>query len=188
MLTLTYSQWGNLLVLSACYRDPFLRRDIDGNKLRDLYTKTIAFLRQVSTPTSALKIDQRLLESIYQRLFESSSVMMQPNASFSSNASGTTPGQPQPSPMESAYGQGSVLAPMGPPPDHAGMTAPSRHPMGFPSPVPAQRDMMGPVQTQGGPVGTVPAGGFAPAPMGVAPMESRGPIMAPPPHQPNMMH
>lgn len=176
------------MVLSACYRDPFLRREIDGNKLKDLYRKTIAFLRQVSTLTSALSVDQRLLESIYQKLFfESSSVMMQPNASFSSTASGTTPGQPQLSPMESAHGQGSALAPMGPPPDQAGMMVPARHPVGVPTPVPAQRDMMGPVQTQGGPVGAVPAPGFAPVPMGVAPMEPHRPLMAPPPHQPNMM-
>ena len=130
MLTLACRQWGNLLVLSACYRDPFLRREIDGNKLKDLFKKTIAFLRQVSTLTSALRVDQRLLESIYQKLFETSSVMMQPNASFSSTASGTTPGQPQRSPMESTHGQGSALAPMRPPPDHASMMAPAQHPVG----------------------------------------------------------
>lgn len=187
MLTLACRQWGNLLVLSACYRDPFLRREIDGNKLKDLFKKTIAFLRQVSTLTSALRVDQRLLESIYQKLFETSSVMMQPNASFSSTASGTTPGQPQRSPMESTHGQGSALAPMRPPPDHAGMMAPAQHPVGVSAPVPAQRDMMGPVPTQAGTVGAVPAPGLAPVPMGVAPMEPHRQVMAPPPHQPNMM-
>ncbi|SPO00771.1 uncharacterized protein DNG_03519 [Cephalotrichum gorgonifer] len=64
-----HAQWGNLVVLAACYRDPFLRKEIDRNKLRDLFERTIYFLWQVSTPDSALRVDQRLLEGIYQKLF-----------------------------------------------------------------------------------------------------------------------
>ncbi|CAI4215250.1 unnamed protein product [Parascedosporium putredinis] len=38
-----HAQWGNLVVLAACYCDPFLRQHIDAPKLRDLYHKTIGF-------------------------------------------------------------------------------------------------------------------------------------------------
>lgn len=177
-------QWGNLLVLSACYRDPLLRSDVDGGKLRDLFVKTIAFLKQVSAHSSALRVDLRFLEKLYPKMFqESLPTTIQPNSSFSSTTSGPTPGQPQPGPMGPAQGQGNMPAPMGPP-DHAGMTMPPRLPVGG-SP-PGREMTSSTVSTQSGPMGSVQATPMVPGPIGLAPIEPEQPAMVPQ-HHPNMM-
>ena len=179
------SQWGNLLVLAACYRDPFLRQEVDGDKLRDLFLRTMNFLRQVSTFSSALSVDRRLLDTLYRILFPEPSYMIHPKASFSSTASGTTPGQAQLSPPGPAQGQGNVQEPMGPPRDPGGMMVPPAFPVGGPPPGPLQREMMGHSPTQAGGLGSVPTPPMVTGPMGPMPMDGQQPATAPP-HHPNM--
>ncbi|KAK2666436.1 Zn(2)-C6 fungal-type DNA-binding domain [Fusarium oxysporum f. sp. vasinfectum] len=41
-----HAQWGNVLILSAAFRDPVLRTYVDEELLRTLFHKTIQFLRQ----------------------------------------------------------------------------------------------------------------------------------------------
>jgi hypothetical protein len=79
------SQWGNLLVLAACYRDPFLRAEINEVKLKHLFARTISFFRKIVGATSALAHDMRILEGIQRDLFES--IDPHANTSFSSNTS-----------------------------------------------------------------------------------------------------
>ncbi|EGX96258.1 C6 finger domain protein, putative [Cordyceps militaris CM01] len=59
-----HAQWGNLLVLSAAFRDPIMGAYVDEKLLRHLFQKTIAFLRQSATATSSLRIDMHILEGI----------------------------------------------------------------------------------------------------------------------------
>lgn len=58
------SQWGNLLTLAACYRDPILGKFVDENTLRGLFRRTIAFMGTIAQPSSALAIDLRILEGL----------------------------------------------------------------------------------------------------------------------------
>jgi hypothetical protein len=95
-----HAQWGNLLVLSAAYKDPVLRRFVEEDLLRTLFHRTIAFLRQSSTATSSLRVDMRILEGLQRDLF----LVPDPRttSSFSSHASVQTPkmsGAPGPVPM-----------------------------------------------------------------------------------------
>lgn len=69
-----FSQWGNLLVLSACFKDDVLSSQVDAGLLHTLFTKTIQFLRQSSTATSSLEIDIHILEGIQRDLFPPGSV------------------------------------------------------------------------------------------------------------------
>lgn len=88
-----HAQWGNLLVLSAAYRDPVLHKYVDEHLLQTLFHKTIAFLRQSATATSSLKIDQHILEGIQRDLFPS----IDPRASSSfSNSSAAGYHTPRP--------------------------------------------------------------------------------------------
>ncbi|RKU39804.1 hypothetical protein DL546_000126 [Coniochaeta pulveracea] len=64
-----HAQWGNLLVLSAAYKDPTLGRFIQGDVLRDLFSKTIAFFHTVTHRFSALAIDLRILKGLEKDLF-----------------------------------------------------------------------------------------------------------------------
>ncbi|UKZ72974.1 hypothetical protein TrVFT333_000611 [Trichoderma virens FT-333] len=64
-----HAQWGNLLVLSAAFKDPVLHKFVDDGLLRNLFTKTIAFLRQSATHTSSLRIDMHILEGLQRDLF-----------------------------------------------------------------------------------------------------------------------
>jgi hypothetical protein len=114
------SQWGNLLVLAACYESDVLRPHVDPELLRELFRRTILFFRQISNETSALKVDLRILEALEARLFAHD---MSANRSFSSGMSGPPPfehampmpsGHPPPPPlppMEGAFAQP-------PPPGH----------------------------------------------------------------------
>lgn len=65
-LTFTlYRQWGNLLTLAACSRDPTLFKFIDKELLRILFIKTINFFRGIAHSTSALLTDLLMLEGLY---------------------------------------------------------------------------------------------------------------------------
>ena len=63
------SQWGNLLVLSAAYKDPVLHRHVDADLLQELLQKTIRFFKQSSTVTSSLRTDMHILEGLQRDLF-----------------------------------------------------------------------------------------------------------------------
>lgn len=86
-----HAQWGNLLVLAAAYVDPTLHDSVDGQLLKTLFEKTIHFLRQSATTTSALRLDMHILEGLYQDLFVHSMNEPKPNSSFSSSVSLQTP-------------------------------------------------------------------------------------------------
>ncbi|GKU15239.1 unnamed protein product, partial [Fusarium langsethiae] len=79
-----HAQWGNLLVLSAAFRDPVLHSYVDEELLQTLFHKTIKFLRQPATATSALRTDMRILEGLQKDLF---SYYPSTNCSFSSDTS-----------------------------------------------------------------------------------------------------
>jgi hypothetical protein len=88
-----HAQWGNLLVLSAAYRDPVLSKFIDEDLLKTLFHRTIAFLRQSSTATSSLRIDLGILEGLQRDLFYGPDPRT--GSSFSSQpASAQTPTMP----------------------------------------------------------------------------------------------
>lgn len=91
------SQWGNLLVLSAAFRDPVLHSYVDEELLRTLFHKTIQFLRQSATATSALRTDMHILEGLQRDLF---SYDPRTNSSFSSGTS--APGYHTPRPVAMA--------------------------------------------------------------------------------------
>jgi hypothetical protein len=84
-----HAQWGNLLVLSAAYRDPVLNQFIDEDLLRTLFHKTIQFLRQSATSTSSLRADLHILEGLQRDLFYGPDPRT--NSSFSSQPSTLTP-------------------------------------------------------------------------------------------------
>jgi len=98
-----HAQWGNLLTLSAAYRDPTLHEYVDERLLRELFNKTIAFLRIHAQPSSALTTDIRILEELQNELWGASSSMRRmnsvndiinaghPGSSFSSTASAGPP-------------------------------------------------------------------------------------------------
>ncbi|EXK79699.1 hypothetical protein FOQG_15724 [Fusarium oxysporum f. sp. raphani 54005] len=64
-----HAQWGNLLILSAAFRDPILGTYVDEELLRTLFHKTNQFLRQSATATSALRTDMHILEGLQRDLF-----------------------------------------------------------------------------------------------------------------------
>ncbi|GKU22607.1 unnamed protein product, partial [Fusarium langsethiae] len=64
-----HTQWGNLLVPLAAFRDPVLHSYVDEELLQTLFHKTIKFLRQPATATSALRTDMRILEGLQKDLF-----------------------------------------------------------------------------------------------------------------------
>jgi hypothetical protein len=84
-----YSQWGNILTLMAAYKDPILKSLIEKGRLVKLLHKTLAFLKLVGQPSSALFIDYRILEYC-GRVAGLIPELQAPNtsSSFSSNASG----------------------------------------------------------------------------------------------------
>lgn len=78
------SQWGNLLVLSACSQNNVLREWVPMDLLQVLFSRTIDFLRQSSTATSSLRTDMHILEGISRDLFGRAGVRT--TGSFSSNS------------------------------------------------------------------------------------------------------
>ncbi|KAF4455906.1 hypothetical protein F53441_1843 [Fusarium austroafricanum] len=66
-----HPQWGNLLILSAAFRDPILHTYVDEELLRTLFDKMVQFLRQSATATSALRTDMYILEKACRERFSS---------------------------------------------------------------------------------------------------------------------
>ena len=93
-----FSQWGNLLVLSACFKDDVLSSQVDASLLQTLFGKTIQFLRQSSTATGSLKTDMHILEGVQRDLFPPGGVDTKMTGSFSSNAGLQTPKLPMAAP------------------------------------------------------------------------------------------
>ncbi|EXL39305.1 hypothetical protein FOCG_18076 [Fusarium oxysporum f. sp. radicis-lycopersici 26381] len=91
-----HAQWGNLLILSAAFRDPILGTYVDEELLRTLFHKTIQFLRQSATATSALRTDMHILEGLQRDLF---SYDPRTNSSFSIGTSAPGCHTPRPVPM-----------------------------------------------------------------------------------------
>ncbi|KAF9784230.1 hypothetical protein IL306_007814 [Fusarium sp. DS 682] len=91
-----HAQWGNLLILSAAFQDPILRTYVDEELLRTLFHKTIQFLRQSATATSALRTDMHILEGLQRDLFSYDPLT---NSSFSSGTSAPGCHTPRPVPM-----------------------------------------------------------------------------------------
>ncbi|KAI8725167.1 Zn(2)-C6 fungal-type domain-containing protein [Fusarium sp. LHS14.1] len=93
-----HAQWGNLLVLSAAFKDPVLHSYVDEELLRTLFHKTIQFLRQSATATSSLRTDMHILEGLQRDLF-----MYPDPRTASSFSSGTSaPGYHTPRPVAMA--------------------------------------------------------------------------------------
>ncbi|EXL39184.1 hypothetical protein FOCG_18203 [Fusarium oxysporum f. sp. radicis-lycopersici 26381] len=92
-----HAQWGNLLILSAAFRDPILGTYVNEELLRTLFHKTIQFLRQSATATSALRTDMHILEGLQKDLF---SYDPRTNSSFSIGTS--APGCYTPRPVSMA--------------------------------------------------------------------------------------
>lgn len=65
----TYSQFGNMLVLSATWRTHNLRKLIDQARFQSLLDRTIGFLRQLSAISPTCELDCSILESIQRVLF-----------------------------------------------------------------------------------------------------------------------
>ena len=89
-------QWGNLLTLAAAFKNPILGKYINEQTLRDLFTKTIAFFRVISQPTSALAIDMRILEGLERELWRKGPLTVDAmealaGSSFSSSTSTSGP-------------------------------------------------------------------------------------------------
>lgn len=57
-----------MLTLQAASIDPFLGPFIDQHTLRDLYDKTMGFLKLVAQPSSALYIDRKILEHVAKEI------------------------------------------------------------------------------------------------------------------------
>ncbi|KAG8674026.1 hypothetical protein FPOAC2_07441 [Fusarium poae] len=93
-----HAQWGNLLILSAAFRDPILHTYVDEELLRTLFHKTIQFLRQSATATSALRTDMHILEGLQRDLFGYDHDP-RANSSFSSGTSAPGYHTPRPVPM-----------------------------------------------------------------------------------------
>jgi hypothetical protein len=64
-----FSQWGNLLVLAACFESDILRQEIDKDVLRALFNRTIDFLQLVGAGEGALETDLGNLSTLAKQLF-----------------------------------------------------------------------------------------------------------------------
>lgn len=91
LLTSSTRQWGNLLVLSAVYKDPILHRFIPERTLKDLLSKTISFFKLIAHSSSALSVDMRILQGLERELFYPRAADFSgPNSSFSSTTTTDT--------------------------------------------------------------------------------------------------
>ncbi|KAI2625016.1 hypothetical protein GGR54DRAFT_546214 [Hypoxylon sp. NC1633] len=106
-----HAQWGNLLTLSACYRDRFLRRFLDAETLSNLFSRTISFFQTIAQPTSALRADMNILIGLAKDLGFSRDEYDVGSSSFSSmSSSGPLPPMHNPGdnyhpPSSSAHGR-----------------------------------------------------------------------------------
>ncbi|OLN86386.1 hypothetical protein CCHL11_06377 [Colletotrichum chlorophyti] len=96
-----HAQFGNLLILAAAYRDPYLKKFVKGSELRELFRRTILMLSKHAQATSTLATDMRVLQQLEKDLFD---MRPNPNASFDSSTSttSTTGHAPPPSPRTAA--------------------------------------------------------------------------------------
>ena len=86
---LTYCrQWGNVLTLQAAFDNPILKPLIDKKLLKDLYEKTMAFLKLAAQPSSALSIDCKILDHVAQEIELIPRRGTSASASFPSTTSG----------------------------------------------------------------------------------------------------
>lgn len=84
-------QWGNLLVLSAVYKDPVLNKFVDEATLRELFAKTISFFKIVAHSSSALSVDMRILQGLDRELWHARPADIPgPNSSFGSTTTTDT--------------------------------------------------------------------------------------------------
>jgi len=65
----TYSQFGNMLVLSATWKTHYLRKLIDQERFQVLLGRTIGFLRKLSAISPTCQLDCSILEKIQRVLF-----------------------------------------------------------------------------------------------------------------------
>ncbi|WQF76967.1 Putative zn(2)Cys(6) fungal-type DNA-binding domain-containing protein [Colletotrichum destructivum] len=75
-----HAQWGNLLILAAAYKDPYLHHFIERTQLQELFRKTIDMLNRHAQPSSALTIDMHILQHIGKELFNELGQNDGPNA------------------------------------------------------------------------------------------------------------
>ena len=68
-MLITYSQFGNMLVLSATWRTHYLRKLIDQDRFQSLLSRTIDFLRKFSAISPTCQLDSSILEKIQRVLF-----------------------------------------------------------------------------------------------------------------------
>ncbi|KAL2016046.1 hypothetical protein VTK56DRAFT_4312 [Thermocarpiscus australiensis] len=105
-----HAQWGNLLTLSAVFRDPTLQGFVEEHLLRDLFARTISFFRVIAHPTSALHVDLRILEGLQRKLWGRSAALdgldHPTDSSFSSHSpgGGSPPLVSPPSPVNAPDG------------------------------------------------------------------------------------
>ncbi|KAH7326067.1 hypothetical protein B0I35DRAFT_125234 [Stachybotrys elegans] len=136
-----HAQWGNLLVLSAAFRDPILHQYVDEPLLRTLFDKTISFLHQSATATSSLRIDKCILEGLRKDLFErglkpptmppaligsqaaasSTTSSTSTDTAMNSTAAPPPPPPPPPPPSTSTPGSGSISVPVSSPDSGTGL-------------------------------------------------------------------
>ncbi|RYP66369.1 hypothetical protein DL770_008810 [Monosporascus sp. CRB-9-2] len=85
-----HAQWGNLVILAACFKHPLLSKYINVEVLSDLFSRTIKFFDMVATPSSALMADRNILVGLAKDLELARPDEFDPrtNSSFSSGASG----------------------------------------------------------------------------------------------------
>ncbi|WQF88334.1 Putative zn(2)Cys(6) fungal-type DNA-binding domain-containing protein [Colletotrichum destructivum] len=101
-----HAQWGNLLILAAAYKDPYLHRLIERTQLQELFRKTIDMLNMHAQSSSALAIDMHILQHIEKELFFNEPRVS--SGSFSSSASMTGPTIPPPPPPPTHHNQGPM--------------------------------------------------------------------------------
>ncbi|KAK2045344.1 hypothetical protein LZ31DRAFT_246940 [Colletotrichum somersetense] len=92
-----HAQWGNLLILAAAYRDPYLTRLIERSQLQELFRRTIEMFNMHAQSSSALTIDMHILQHIERELFFNEPRVG--SSSFSSTPSMTGPTIPPPPPQ-----------------------------------------------------------------------------------------
>ncbi|GKT91242.1 C6 zinc finger domain-containing protein [Colletotrichum tofieldiae] len=95
-----HAQWGNLLILAAAYKDPYLTRLIERPTLQELFKRTIEMFNMHAQSSSALTIDMHILQHIEKELFYNEPRVG--SSSFSSTASMTGPTLPPPLPPHPA--------------------------------------------------------------------------------------
>ncbi|KAK1700702.1 hypothetical protein BDP55DRAFT_139965 [Colletotrichum godetiae] len=95
-----HAQWGNLLILAAAFRDPYLHHLVSREELKMLFRRTISMLEMHAQSSSSLTIDMHILQHIEKELFSEHPRVG--SSSFGSTNSHTGPTIPPPPPPTSA--------------------------------------------------------------------------------------